>query len=228
MVKRLNMILACVIMLSLAFLFMPAHAQPGNMVTQRGEEGMEGFAPEGDGPPQQGQGMGVFGSRGNAPQGNGPRGNRLQGGGGQQCQGGRGSRLNREKVFGKIIQELGLTSEQQKLIKEQQTASKSSMRDAAHLLSIKKMELKYELEKEDTDKEKIDGLVSEIKSLLGKQFELRVETTLAMKEIFTAEQYEKFKRLTRQVPGRGQRRSGMGMGSRGGNRGGNQRGKSNH
>jgi len=106
----------------------------------------------------------------------------------------RGERgANREK-FEKIIQELDLSPEQQELINKQRAGHREKRRQTFQTLRTKRLELKQELEKQDVDKKKIDSLVSEIKPLLGKLLDLRVESILAMKEILTPEQFEKLQR----------------------------------
>jgi Spy/CpxP family protein refolding chaperone len=150
------------------------------------------------------------------PQGKGPRGE-----GGPQ-----GRSPNKEKFFEKIVEELDLTAQQQEALRQQRAEHRDKIKALMENLGSKKMALCTELEKEQIDKEKIDGIVNEIKPLLGQQIELRVEDTLAMKEILTAEQYQKFHKFVKKKKGgHGKRGFGMkgrhqGFGDRGSGNGG--------
>jgi Spy/CpxP family protein refolding chaperone len=140
-------------------------------------------------------------------------------GGGPSGQGGpqeRGRGPNKEKFFKKIVEELNLTTEQQEALRQQRTGHREKRKALMETLRTKKEALRAELEKEEIDKERIDSIVSEIKPLLGQQIELRVEDTLAMKEILTAEQYQKFQEfIKKKKKGRGKR----GFGKRGHHKG---------
>ncbi|MBL7130947.1 MAG: periplasmic heavy metal sensor [Candidatus Omnitrophica bacterium] len=97
----------------------------------------------------------------------------------------------------RLIEELGLTVEQQEQIKEQCSENKEKNKELREKIRSKRLELKQELEKQNIDKSKIDSLVAEIKILMGQQLEQRVESILSMKEILTPEQFEKFQQKVR-------------------------------
>ena len=122
----------------------------------------------------------------------------------------RGRGPNKEKFFEKIVEELNLTTEQQEALRQQRTGHREKRKALMETFRAKKEVLREELEKEEIDKEKIDSIVSEIKPLLGQQIELRVEDTLAMKEILTAEQYQKFQAFIKKKKRRGHGKRGFG------------------
>lgn len=202
--SKLNKTLAYTAIFSLIFLAQAAYAQPageGRRAEGAGAEYVEPSSEEGTaGGPEAGTGGALF------------RGKHMERFKAPASEGGKIQGPAREKAFDKIVQELGLTVEQQKLIKEQRAERRRKMLDANQELRNKRMQLKQELEKKDVDKGKIQNLVNEIKSLQGQQLELRVADTLAMKEIFTPEQYEKFQGLTKCGS-----RQGRFMGKMGGN-----------
>ncbi len=99
---------------------------------------------------------------------------------------------HREKMMDKLTKELNLTPEQQQQIKKQRNQQKEKSKALRGELREKRFELKEELEKQDINKGKIYLLVAEIEGLMGDQLEQRVEGVLAMREILTPEQLEKF------------------------------------
>jgi len=114
---------------------------------------------------------------------------------GEVTRGARGNKEwseHREKMMNKLTKELKLTPEQQQQIKEQRNQQKDKSKALRDELREKRLELKEELEKQDINKGKIYLLVAEIEGLMGDQLEQRVEGVLAMREILTPEQFEKF------------------------------------
>ena len=118
----------------------------------------------------------------------------------------RGKHRRGKSGFESIIRELNLTSEQEKLIQEHREDHRYKMKQISQVLKIKRMEMRYELEKLDIDKEKISTLVMEIKPLLGKQVELRVESIYAMMEVLTPEQFKKLQKGINKKTSRGRQR----------------------
>jgi len=100
-----------------------------------------------------------------------------------------------EKMFQNLIQQLNLTAEQQKQLEASKKEHRASTKEIRNALTLKKMELRLELEKEKIDRKKIDGIASEIKRLLGRQIDLKVEGILTMKQILTPEQFEKLQSM---------------------------------
>jgi Spy/CpxP family protein refolding chaperone len=83
----------------------------------------------------------------------------------------------RTAVFDNTIQELNLSPKQKQHIAEQRNKEKEEA-----------LELK-ELEKESIDRAKIYALISEMKELIGKRIEIKIEEVLSLKEILTPEQF---------------------------------------
>ncbi len=114
---------------------------------------------------------------------------------GKATKGAKGNREwseHREKMMNKLAEELNLTPEQQQQIKKQRNQQKEKSKALRDELREKRFELKEELEKQDINKRKIYLLIAEIEGLTGDQLEQRVEGVLAMREILTPEQLEKF------------------------------------
>jgi len=123
------------------------------------------------------------------------------------------SGFDKEKMSEKMVEQLDLTEEQKGLIKQHQASHREKMKSLMETLKEKKTRLRQELEKTDINKKRLTTLVNEIKPLLGRQLDMRVEGILAMKEILTPEQFQKFQELIKQRPKRGMRggkRSSMG------------------
>ncbi|MFC1621254.1 Spy/CpxP family protein refolding chaperone [Candidatus Omnitrophota bacterium] len=97
------------------------------------------------------------------------------------------------KKMGKFVKELGLTPEQEEKIKTLKTEQRETKKQLAEEIKSKKAELGEELEKPTTDRAKIDSIVKELGTLMEDKLEQRVECVLSMREVFTPEQYEKFK-----------------------------------
>ncbi|MFC1807125.1 Spy/CpxP family protein refolding chaperone [Candidatus Omnitrophota bacterium] len=109
-------------------------------------------------------------------------------GSGQEEAGGK-----KKMMIENLVEELGLTPEQQQQLKEQRAGCKEGKKGARKELKAARSQLRQELEKEVIDKEKIDSLVSQIKTLSGQMLDNKVEGVLAMRQILTHEQYTKFR-----------------------------------
>lgn len=124
------------------------------------------------------------------------------------------------EVIQKLIEELGLTSEQQEKLRKQRSEDRKVNQEIGKELRDKKVVLKGELEKEEVDKGRIDILVEEIKVLLGKQLEQRVQRIFSTKEILTPEQFKEFQKKvgylakTRRQHMKSRLKGGLGRGGR--------------
>ena len=105
----------------------------------------------------------------------------------------------RQETADKLTEKLGLTVQQQEQLTQQRSENKKLNEELRGKLRSSRTKLKEELDKQQTDREKVDALVLEIKSLLGAQFQQRVDGILATKEILTPEQFEKFQETTKQA-----------------------------
>ena len=66
------------------------------------------------------------------------------------------------------------------------------MKDIRKQLNEKRLAMKAELEKPESDKDVIDQLSSDIKQLTGQQIDLHTAAMLKMKEVLTPDQFKKF------------------------------------
>lgn len=105
--------------------------------------------------------------------------------------------MHREGKSDELINELNLTPSQQEQLKKQRGEHGQKFRDTNEQLRGKELELRQELEKDVTDKRKVDELMGEIKVLQGQRLEQRVEGTMSMKEILTPEQFRLFREKTK-------------------------------
>ena len=87
------------------------------------------------------------------------------------------------------------------------------MKEISQALKEKRKALYQELEKYDGDQAKIASLAAEVKALLAKKVDSRVESILAMKQILTPEQFEKLQTDVKKKAGqRHGKRHGKGRG----------------
>ena len=99
-----------------------------------------------------------------------------------------------EKKMDRLVEELGLTSEQEEQLKSFKSEQKEAKKALREENRSKRAELREELEKADTDRAKVGSIVAEIKDLMGQKLDGMVKGVLLMKETLTPEQYEKFKK----------------------------------
>ena len=92
-----------------------------------------------------------------------------------------------------LIEELALTPEQQAQFEEQRSEHRRQMKETHAALQDKRLQLQAELEKSVSDKNKIDTLAFELKSLQAQLIDLRIDGIVQTKTILTPEQFAKFK-----------------------------------
>ena len=92
-----------------------------------------------------------------------------------------------------LVEELDLTFRQWRKIRNYLKANEGKIKAWGEQLLMKKAELKTEIEKIDTDKEKINTIASDIKNLLGRIMDQGIEYILSIKGILTPEQFVKFR-----------------------------------
>ncbi len=128
-----------------------------------------------------------------------------------------------------FVKELGLTDEQQTEFREHLADSSGQMKEMRKLLRDKRLNLRDELRKYDSDPNRIAQITSEIKALQAQFIDNRVASTIKLKEILTQEQFKKFqdkvdelmeKRMGQRGGSSGQRGGGSGSGKQGGSGGG--------
>jgi len=106
----------------------------------------------------------------------------------------------REFPWGKLAKKLNLTEEQQKRLEENRKKQYEIMAELFKALKEEREKLRIELEKSDTNREKIKPIVENIKSLQAKILDQRIEGIFAIREILTPEQLNKFIELTKNRP----------------------------
>ncbi|MCX5677698.1 MAG: periplasmic heavy metal sensor [Candidatus Omnitrophica bacterium] len=99
----------------------------------------------------------------------------------------------KEAHFNKMSEELQLTPQQKEQLAKEKEEFGSRSKDLREKIQAARTGLKTELEKPAPDKAKVDGLVAEIKNMVGQQIQNRVDKVMAMKQILTPEQFNKMK-----------------------------------
>jgi Spy/CpxP family protein refolding chaperone len=97
-----------------------------------------------------------------------------------------------EKMAQKIDKELNLSAEQREQLKSFRADQQTVMKDIRKQLAEKRLAMKEELVKPDSDKDVIDQLSADIKQLTGQEIDLHTAAMLKMKEVLTQEQFKKF------------------------------------
>ena len=111
-----------------------------------------------------------------------------------------------------VIEKLGLTPEQNELLKANREEFREKTQEIRQDLQKSRAELREEFKKASPDRARIDSITSVIKSLTGQLLDLRVAHILYLKTILTSEQVEKLKAFDRERP----HREGVGDARRGG------------
>ena len=114
---------------------------------------------------------------------------------------------SRGKTFDSVVRGLHLTPEQQERINKQRIEQKGQAAQMKELMRSKHEALRAELEKDTTDRQKVQALVAEIQQLIGQRIQKRVDSILELKAILTPEQ---FRALNRKLDGIGNQRNKKG------------------
>lgn len=99
----------------------------------------------------------------------------------------------REARFKKMSEELRLTPQQKEQLTKEREEFISRSKDLREKVRSARAGLKAELERPAPDKAKVNSLTAEIKDLVGRQIQNRVDKVMSMKEILTPEQFNKMK-----------------------------------
>ena len=123
--------------------------------------------------------------------------------------GGADGEARMERKMDKIHQQLGLSPDQQKKLKEHRQAHRQEMRTLRESLRTKRESLRAELEKPDLNEGIVKSLSEELKTLQNRLADLRLDGILEVRKILSPEQFKKFGELMRE-------KGRMKMGRRGG------------
>lgn len=93
-----------------------------------------------------------------------------------------------------ILDQLKLTSEQRKLLREYRAAHRKKLAEIEGQIRVKKVEMESELEKTEPDQAKLDILAKEIGELYGKRLGEKINAKMELeKKILTPQQVEQLK-----------------------------------
>ena len=102
------------------------------------------------------------------------------------------SRGDKHQKMERMIEELGLTSEQAEQLRQHKEAKRDGRKESYGIIREKHEAIKEELNKAEIDKVKIEKLIEEIVNIQTQALRERIEHMITLKEILTAEQFEKF------------------------------------
>ena len=95
----------------------------------------------------------------------------------------------------RFAEELGLTPEQKETLKAGKEEAKANHEAIRKNLDMAREALREELGKTEVDKAALDKAVSDIKAAEGELVDSRVNSFLSMKEVLTAEQFQKMSEM---------------------------------
>ena len=99
-------------------------------------------------------------------------------------------RKTKEERFEALAKELNLTEEQQAQLKQQRSEQEEIVKELRDKFRQEIKNLREELEKPDTDQERLEKIATKIKILGSDLLDQRIEGILAIKEILTPQQFE--------------------------------------
>ncbi|MEW5896020.1 MAG: Spy/CpxP family protein refolding chaperone [Candidatus Omnitrophota bacterium] len=108
----------------------------------------------------------------------------------QDGQGFKGNSI--EKIKARVKEELGLDDVQQQKLDEHRAIHREQSRQYIELTKTLREQLKTELEKTDLDIAKIHSIHEQLKTINNQMADHRLEGILQVREILTAEQFNKF------------------------------------
>lgn len=115
---------------------------------------------------------------------------------------GEGEFWGRGKGFEKCLKKLNLTAEQKSKLDTQRAAQRDAMKTIRQSIASKRQDLRAEMDKDATDKAKIDGIAAELKNLEGRRVDQQIKGILQMKEVLTPEQFKQLSALREGKKGR--------------------------
>jgi len=94
------------------------------------------------------------------------------------------------KKMHKVMEELGLTQEQKDQLKEMKIGNREAAKQLREKIKTKRGEMKAELTKPQSDRNKLDSIIEEIGELKKETMRSRIDSVLRMKMVLTPEQYK--------------------------------------
>ena len=105
-------------------------------------------------------------------------------------------RTHRRHTLEQLMNQLQLTPEQRKMVKQIRAAHRKKEAEIEGQIKVKRVELESEMEKTDSDKDKLAALTKEIGELQGQLLFEKISANRELeKEILTPQQTEQLKAL---------------------------------
>jgi len=104
----------------------------------------------------------------------------------------------RQENFDAVFKELNLSPQQEQKIAQQKKQEREQDQALRQKMAAVRSQLKQELDLPVPDKAKVYTLIAEMKELMGKRMEQRVERIFSLKEILTPEQLKLLNQKTGQ------------------------------
>ena len=108
---------------------------------------------------------------------------------------GESKKVKWEQKISKIYQQLGLTPEQDKQLKDHRDRHRSQMETLHKEIEAKREQIGEELQKTDFDIRKVQQIHGDLKSLKARMEDNRLEGILEVRKILTQDQFSKFMKL---------------------------------
>jgi len=102
---------------------------------------------------------------------------------------------NFENKMAEIEKKLGLTPEQDKLLKEAKSAHRAEMESLKQAMGAKHKELQAEIAKPGVTKQQLEPIANQIKALQSQMVDRRIDGILKIKYILSPEQFQKLESL---------------------------------
>jgi Spy/CpxP family protein refolding chaperone len=120
----------------------------------------------------------------------------------QNDQKGQGKEV-RHRAMKKVVEDLGLTEEQQEQMKEHRDQNHQKMRETHEKMRQARQALKTELEKEKSNNKAINEISTSLKTMQADMVDNRIKSILELKEVLTYEQFKQFGEKTRKLHEKG-------------------------
>ncbi len=123
-----------------------------------------------------------------------------------------GHEAMREKMKARMLEvfkQLDLSPEQEEQLKAHRNNHRKSGGEIHKSVKAKREEMKDELQKQELNMEKINNIHTELKDIMSKKADHRLEGILEVRKILTTEQFVKFMELKKDIHPMKKRREGF-------------------